>query len=684
MLADRLHPAEKGHALWAVASGLSRLVFLALAGLSAVVASAASSNDLDVARQALRDGLFEIARAHAAKAGDGADARLVTLESWAAEGQWTAVSNALSRWTDAQGVAFDYYRAVVRGDHADAARILAKGGSSDGLVQALLYEADALARAGDASAAEALWREVCAKTNVSARALSVAASNLMDPDLLQRAQAAATSAEERRALALRQGRALLADSASASAGAALVRAVVRDAPDTPGARDAFLAVADATLAAGDWKAAHALYSEAVEIWPEAVRMASVQDGLGWSLVGLGRPAEALAAFEMSEQVAETDAERATAALKQGDVLVSLGRFDEGLSRLRRALKRYPDTPAAERLGKAVRVREQEALGRGLYRTYRFAEARAAFRRVAEEDPSRALRMRFFEILCLYGGGDDKTAERQAEGLLSETLDARLRADVLLWLAKFKYNRHEWKAAGRLFREASETAQLPDGPAAEALLWAARAAFADGDYASAIQLTTRLVARFPSSPARIPALLLQGETLNGQARFDEAVLVFERIAAANDATAADRTRARLLKADALFALGADNPVRYTTALEAYRAILFGSALSPSEKLVVSFKIARVLEKLKRTDEAIDQYYTQVVLAYRRERLGHARLDDEARAAFSKAAFRLADEFEGRGKARQAVAVLDLVATSDSPAAEEARRRIRRMAEKGGVL
>ena len=132
------------------------------------------------------------------------------------------------------------------------------------------------------------------------------------------------------------------------------------------------------------------------------------------------------------------------------------------------------------------------------------------------------------------------------------------------------------------------------------------------------------------------------------------------------------------------MGADNSARYRAALEAYRAILFGGALSPSAKLVVSFKVARALEKLKRTEEAMDQYYTQVVLAYRRERVGGARLDDEARAVFSKAAFRLADEFEGRGKDRQAVAVLDLVATSDSPAAEEARKRIRRLTEKGGIL
>ena len=443
-------------------------------------------------------------------------------------------------------------------------------------------------------------------------------------------------------------------------------------------------MADSELAAERWQAAFALYAEASEIWPDVARTAVVQEGRGWALAHLGRLDEALEAFVRAEQVAETDDARASAALKQGDVLTALGRFDEALVRYRQALKKYPATAAAASITKAVAVREREALGRGLYRAYRFSEAREAFRQVAADDPVRAPRMRFFEVLCLYGAGEDEKAERLAEELLSDNSNPRVRADVCLWLAKFKYNRRDWKTAGRLFREASESETLASETAADALLWAARAAFADGDDAAAIQLTTRLVACFPSSPARLPALLLQGEALNEQARFDEAVLVFDRVAAAGDVTAEDRARARLLKADALFALGADNPVRYTAALEAYRAILFGGALSPSAKLVVSFKIARALEKLKRSDEAIDQYYTQVVLAYRRERQAHTRLDDEARAAFSKAAFRLADEFEGRGKDRQAVAVLDLVATSDSPAAEEARKRIRRLTEKGGVL
>ena len=654
--------------------------------LAFVAASAVSTNDLDIARQALRDGLWEVARLHAKKASgmERDAARLIQLESWAAEGKWTEVSAALEQWMDAQGLPFDYYRAIVRGDHAEAARLLKAGGSPEGFARAQLYEAESLLRTGDVAGAKALWRSVCEQTNVSAQAFAVAAANLMDPALLRRAQDEAVSAETRRALAIRLGTVLLKDPASVAEGAALVRAVVRDAPDTSGAKDAFLAVADAELAASRWKEAQTLYAEATEIWPDAVRMAAVQDGLGWSLANLGRLTEALAAFDRAEVVAEDDVTRAMAVLKQGDVLTAMGRLEEAMARYRRVTTSYPESVAAARVGEVLKVRELESRGRELYRTYRFAEAREAFRKVAQEDSARRPRMRFFEALCLYGSGEDDKAERTVEALLADCADSRVQADALLWLAKFKYSRRDWKAAGASFSKASERPELSASRAADALLWASRAEFAAGDYTSVIQLTTRLVERFPSTPASLSALLLQGETLNELARFDEAVLVFDRVAASPDVTEEDRSRARLFKADALFAMGADNPARYTTALEAYRAILFGGALSPSARLVVSFKIARVLEKLKRVDEAMDQYYTQVILAYRRERLDRVHLDDDARTVFSKAAFRLADEFESRGKDRQAVAVLDLAATSDCPVAAEARKRIQRLMAKGGIL
>ena len=59
----------------------------------------------------------------------------------------------------------------------------------------------------------------------------------------------------------------------------------------------------------------------------------------------------------------------------------------------------------------------------------------------------------------------------------------------------------------------------------------------------------------------------------------------------------------------------------------------------------------------------------------------RYDEETRAAFARAAFRLADELERRGRDFQAMSVLELVRESDVPASGEAAKRIARIQAKG---
>ena len=227
--------------------------------------------------------------------------------------------------------------------------------------------------------------------------------------------------------------------------------------------------------------------------------------------------------------------------------------------------------------------------------------------------------------------------------------------------------------------------MPESPSApSALTWSARAAFAENDFALAIQTVTKLAERYPESPEKARGYMVQGESLIELARFDEAVLVLERAVVAEGAPTEERTRAQMLRADALFAMGADNPARYREALDAYRAVRLGESLTPAAKLSVSFKIGLTLEKLKRLDEAEDEYYAEVVLAYRQGRMKDIRFDDEARAAFSRAAFRLADEYESRGQESRAMRILELVVASDVPASKEAEKRIDRIQTKGKFL
>ena len=654
------------------------LVFVLVAALEGVAA-----DELSVAKEALRDGLWEIARVHVStNASD--EARLVILESLAGEGKWDEIGKRLAGWKNAKGDGFDYYRAVVKGDHAGAMEILKRGGSSEGVVQAKLCEAETLAKAGKTDQANGIWREVVSSTNAGMRALAVAGANLMDAQVLRRAYAGVKDPSLRRMSGLRLGMALLRDPQTVEEGKTLIRAIAKDAPDVSGSCEAFLAMADREVASGNWAAAADVYREAIEIWPTAAKTFAVQEGRGWVFSRLGRKDEALEAFRLAGSLAQNDEERAVALVKEGDVLQELGRAEESVSRYRTVLDKYPKAGVSRELRTIVRTRELETKGRALYREFKFAEADAVFAEVGKSDPSRRERMAFFRALCQYGQGRDDEAEAASRRLAEGSPDEEVRRDAALWLAKFLYNRREWKESGRWFEAAAGERSGNSEAAAEALLWAARAAFFDGNYNRAIQLSTEVAGRHEDKKVKPQALMVQGESLIELSRFDEAVLVLDRVLVSDDLRQDERTRAKTLRADALYAMGADNPSRYAAALEAYRDVRFGGDLSAGERLSLSYRIARTLDKLKRTEEAMDQYYTQVVLAYREGRLAGGYFTDEARAVFSKAAFRLADEYESRGQDRQSIDVLELVAESDVPAAAEAVRRIDRMRSKGRFL
>ena len=95
------------------------------------------------------------------------------------------------------------------------------------------------------------------------------------------------------------------------------------------------------------------------------------------------------------------------------------------------------------------------------------------------------------------------------------------------------------------------------------------------------------------PRFLKPLFIQGRALIELARFDEAVLVLERVAKDESTPKDVQFKAQMLKADALFAMGADNPVRYHSALDAYRTLQLGADVSPSQKISIAFKKARRL-------------------------------------------------------------------------------------------
>ncbi len=659
-----------------VASRLSAALVL---GLAASL-FAAGLDDLSIARQALRDGVWHVARAHGRQV-PGDEGRLIVLESLASENRWDDVRQELANIPPAStNIAFSYYRAVCDGDFEAAIRSLRAAGSQAGEAESKMLEADLLRRLGDNNGAGKLWHDVLAMTNASERARSVAAMNAGDTSALRALYRTVASPSLKRQIALRLGVLLLPTAETRAEGESLIRQTVSDNPDAVGASDAYVAMAVQAKAEGRSQEALRTLAEVTEIWPREAQRVDVNEYRGEILLALDRPGEALAALGKAKTLSQDRSETARILFKEGEALSALGRGEEAMARYRAVIETYADTETAVRLSRTIALRTREEEGRTAFRNYRFDEAHRIFSDVAREDPDRAERMAYLEILCLYGLGRDEEAFSRARDLVARAQDDRVKALALVWMAKFSYNRGDWREA--ISRFAAFAKLRPEDPfAPKALLWAARAARQAEDFPLAIDLATRLSDAYPQDDALAPALLIQAEALIEQTRFDEALLVLEKAASSPHGTVETRRDARLLTGDALFALGADNPACYKKALETYRAAREEASSDLKTRLLAAFKMGRVLEKLKQGDEAIDCYYSSVVLAYRDGRARGELRGGDGEMPFVRAAFRLADIFEARGLDYQAQGVLRLVVESDVPASREAAKRLERISRKG---
>ena len=539
---------------------------------------------------------------------------------------------------------------------------------------------------------------------------------------------------------------LIADPATRAEGVAVVKDQVRSDPEANDSRESQLKLADTLLELGD-KTAATEYKVFLETYPDASQDFRVLEGRGYALLKLGKRSDAIGMFASAAKAATNATDKARCEFKQGEILLQDGKAEEAALVYAGVAERYAGEKIAEkamfsrgraldRCGKAREAadvyreiakrggdyagdaalsaaaydtksgRVNEAIsiydkllsdpsvkpsiavdarigrGRARYSAYNFTDARKDFDAAAKESPSRADSLRFLAALCEYGLGRDDEAKKLATAVLSDFPKSPLAPEISLWLAKFEYQHSDYAKALEGFEHYAKT--WPNEPhAAEAYVWAARAASAAGDFAHAVEVSSGVVKSKASGRVLAEGLLVQAEALMELARFDEAVVVLERVAQGETETP-NAIRAALLRADCLFALGADNEQRYEEALAAYREISRAASLSSGDRLSVSFKIGKTLEKTGRMADAIDEYYANVVLAFREARANGTWFDDRGRTFFARAAFALADYFEGRGDFTQARKILELVATAGVPASEEAYKRIGRIGGKRSIL
>ena len=732
-----------------------------------VAAVSAFGGDLDVARQALADGVWrsalsaaDAAAATSTGATDRTAARLVSLEALAHLEDDAEIRRRIAEWQDETAEGFRYWKArsfVRVGDFEQARSALKAPFADSALALPVATLKSAVLLASDSP--EEVLREMSGLDVRNATGLAGDDARMVVAEALYGTGRRKESSEllagiakssSRREIKMRAGYLLgfleMDEPSTYTGGLARVRALLRSNPGDSVSGLAARTFADRLLKAGDAVGAEDEYRRYLEVFPSAAMDPAVIERRGQAFLMMGRNSEAAGAFARAEQTAEKPEDKARLAYLQANAHVADGHFADAASSFgRSASYGSPDTDrslyaqadALERGGDVVRAAElYEALsgkggewgaksdlrlisivarngrlgeaierytkviaspgllsygdvtevylgrGRACYRDYRFREASADFEIVASRKPELADGMRFLMALCLYGAGRDGDAKRAAEALLKSAKDEGLRADLMLWCAKYEFNHAEYKEAQSHF---AAYADFREGTpsAADALLWAARSASAQMEYTAAVELATRAANSASSDKILfVESLMVQGEAIMELGRYAEAVQLFERVANLAEEGPLSQ-KAEMFRADALYAMGAGDMGRYEEAIAAYRKLHESGILLPDRKIETAFKIGRSLEKLRRTKEAMDQYYRNVVLAYSEAISGGALLGASSRTFFSRAAFSLADYHAAAGDVRAVRKILGRIVASDVPSAKEAQRRLDEMNARGEV-
>ena len=430
---------------------------------------------------------------------------------------------------------------------------------------------------------------------------------------------------------------------------------------------------------------------------------------GDSLAADAYYAEAAQTYALLAEDCPDDALAPRAFYQSAESLERAGQMPLAITRYRQVAEAYPasefapkallrlatlqleagDADAAIRTYTAIQAnaaqrafRSDALMGRGKvhYRLYRFDAAMQDFATVAESDAARRDEARSAITLCLYKLGRDTDARASAMSFILDFPESPFLPDMVLWLGRFEFNRERYAEARKLFLE--YVTRWPKAEWADlALLWAARAAVNETDFTGAVELVSRLVQEYPKSARLTEARMVQVDALRELARFPEAILLLDQVVTESpDSEWA--AQAKQLKGDCLFALGSDNSERYLRALASYRDMLQQPALSPGQTLQLHYKIGRCLEKLpSRTDEAIDTYYSEVVIRYLDGRAAGVWYDDTASGLFMQAAFNVANLYEKqKGRPDLAANVLERVLQSDVSGKDEIRQRMERLRKK----
>lgn len=385
-----------------------------------------------------------------------------------------------------------------------------------------------------------------------------------------------------------------------------------------------------------------------------------------SLAALGDTDSAIEKYDVVARTYPKSPEAANALLSIGDLYISGNHLDAAESAFEKAMTAYPEGPFFWR-----------ALhGRGMARYYRWApDAIDDFVKIAAEagDSSMMEHALFMQAMCLYRLGRDTQALAICGDFRKRFPGSEWAAPVHFWIARFEYNAGHDEIAEKEFLSFVETYPA-HALAAQSLLRAGLAASRRQQYLQAIEYFGRMAKLYPQSDLLAEARFHQAEAMVQLGRFSAAILVYEEVINRYP----DRDLAGMAwgrKGDCQFTLGSDDPARYGEAVQSYMAVLEMPALRLDYALQAACKLGLTYEKLGRMDDALEQYYSRVMLPFLVEKEKGGIPGEAARVWFSRAARGAADIAESRKEWRRLIRILERAASADVEFSAEAKTRIK---------
>lgn len=423
---------------------------------------------------------------------------------------------------------------------------------------------------------------------------------------------------------------------------------------------------DAEMAAGQYVTAVDTYRKLLNTYIETPYRPRVLLQLGQCLLRLGMQKEADAVLAGLD--AESNAPEFVAA-----ALLQRGRIREKERQWKEAADFFSAVLELPEVPQAYRTDAMFARGNVRFRAFLFSEALTDFEKIIEagDAPIRDV-ARFRRVFCLYWMGRDQEAVDAARQFVSQHPDSSLSPEFYYWLARHDYNQREYETARDRFLKIAESYpkhRLAD----DALFRAGVCAFNINEYIRAVEILARLANAYQESPRLAEGRFVQANALNQLGRYAESILIYDDILQ-NFKDNALMPVIWMRKGDCFFNLAVDEPERYEESLAAFRTALQYADSDRALTLEAGYKIGRCLEKLDRKDDALEQYYENVILQFLTEREQGVWYVKGARNWFARAAFNAVDLLTEQSDWRRAARILQRVVEADVPASAEAKERL----------